>query len=79
MNDIYRVPNHFFFLLFSDLFFFRKIGGEFWEDCFYFGTELSVALHPLLCHDFFSLFLDFFDEKWVILLLGIEEILKGLG
>ena len=43
------------------------MGGEFWESCFYFGTELSVGLDPLLLHDFFFYFSDFLkiDQSFV--------------
>ena len=55
------------------------MGGELWEGCSYFGTELSVGLDPLLSHYFFLLFFRFFFEKWVTLKLGMEKIIKGLG
>ena len=54
------------------------MGGELWEGCSYFGTELSIGLDPLIFHYFFLLFFIFF-LKCVILLLGMEEVIKGLG
>ena len=49
-----------FFNFFSDSFFFRKMGGEFWAGCSYFGTELSVGLDPLL----FELFVSFIFQMF---------------
>ena len=67
MNDIYRVSNLFFFIkIVSDSFFLRKMGGEFWEGCSYFGTELSVVLFIIVSS---SIFLKFY---WAILMLGME-------
>ena len=47
-------------ILFSDSFVFRKMGGDFWEGCSYFGTELSVGLDPLL----FNLFVSFIFQMF---------------
>ena len=55
------------------------MGGEFLEGFSYFGTELSAGLDPLPFHYFFFYFSYLYFEKWVIILLEMEEIIKGLG
>ena len=77
MNDIYRVTNPFYFItFFIDSFFCRKMGGEFWEH--YLTLALSYPSRWILY--FFIIFVFYFSFfLWVILLFGIEEMIKGLG